>query len=465
MDSSRNNRRQRSSEVPIRSSSKQEPELQGRPEIAPQSTEKNKLTAKSRIKPKVESPAKPKPTKAPKVGPGIPNDEVKVKLPSPSRREARGASSPGAIGLNSIEDQLIRQSNAIEKHESQIARHTAIQTWTNIVTLLFGVITTVFLLYLTNNQLAINAGQLAISRRQVGLEYAKAAPVFSVSVARYGASVGPVTARIPVKPTDQESSEVLASYWSIGIHPDRIRGNKRELAKALSRIIGGEEDFFYRRLISDLPFVFLDEDASLKTVIAINRRKKERVIEFEAIEFDRTPATLEGVGQAYKTVPLPRFPKSVSVTLTRGEATIKRVTTTQEITFVLTYSTGEFTTCTVRATNYFSTDSSVNEFPALQIASAIAESNIIRRAGDRRSLIIIPGTTAVEVEYVDVFGKDRAALFSGNGVSLEKVAIARSSRNPDRPTALLADRADLVPPKFLQSLEVLPKNKACKPFI
>jgi hypothetical protein len=92
-----------------------------------------------------------------------------------------------------IEVQISRQTRAIERHEGLIARHTAIQSWTNILTLVFSVITTCLLIYVANSQ-------YEASERQVELEYAKVAPQFSVGMELFGTETSPaIENKVPSK--------------------------------------------------------------------------------------------------------------------------------------------------------------------------------------------------------------------------------------------------------------------------
>lgn len=74
-----------------------------------------------------------------------------------------------------IINELHQQSCALEKHERQIAQHTALQTYIAGWQMFIGVITTLVLIYITYQQ--YNAAE-----RQVTLEYAKVAPQFIITM-------------------------------------------------------------------------------------------------------------------------------------------------------------------------------------------------------------------------------------------------------------------------------------------
>jgi hypothetical protein len=70
---------------------------------------------------------------------------------------------------------LRKQAEVLEEHEKRIANHTAIQSWTAIISLAMSVITTIALIFIAYSQ-------YQVSQRQVELEYAKSAPQFYASV-------------------------------------------------------------------------------------------------------------------------------------------------------------------------------------------------------------------------------------------------------------------------------------------
>lgn len=72
-------------------------------------------------------------------------------------------------------DRLERQADALDRHERLIARHTAIQSWTNILSLLVAVVTTIALGYIAYIQ-------YKTSERQVALEYARSSNRYVASV-------------------------------------------------------------------------------------------------------------------------------------------------------------------------------------------------------------------------------------------------------------------------------------------
>lgn len=78
--------------------------------------------------------------------------------------------------------QFHNQSCILEQHEKQIAKHTRIQSWIALIQLLFGVVTTVFLVYVAFLQFEASERQVSLADRQVRLEYAKVAPQFSTKV-------------------------------------------------------------------------------------------------------------------------------------------------------------------------------------------------------------------------------------------------------------------------------------------
>ncbi|WP_140851714.1 hypothetical protein [Sphingomonas glacialis] len=100
----------------------------------------------------------------------------KTPLRSIQTVRARGKYEP-------LEIQISRQTDVIEEHERSIAWHTAVQSWTNIISLVFGVITTALLVYLTYQQININLEQSDSAKKQVALEYAKVSPQFGVKMA------------------------------------------------------------------------------------------------------------------------------------------------------------------------------------------------------------------------------------------------------------------------------------------
>lgn len=89
---------------------------------------------------------------------------------------------------------LSEQTAALTEHERKIANHTAIQSWTAIISLGMSVITTAALIF-------IAFSQYRVSERQVALEYAKSAPQFYAQIQYrsatddYGANTG---VRLPV---------------------------------------------------------------------------------------------------------------------------------------------------------------------------------------------------------------------------------------------------------------------------
>lgn len=79
------------------------------------------------------------------------------------------------MGTDDDKSRLDRQADALDRHELLIARHTAIQSWTNVLSLLVTVITTIALGY-------IAVIQYRTSERQVALEYARSANRYAASV-------------------------------------------------------------------------------------------------------------------------------------------------------------------------------------------------------------------------------------------------------------------------------------------
>lgn len=75
----------------------------------------------------------------------------------------------------STSDALIRQSDTLERHEAKIARHTAIQSWTNIISVITSVIMTAALI-------GIAILQWQASEREVALQYAQAMPHYLIDV-------------------------------------------------------------------------------------------------------------------------------------------------------------------------------------------------------------------------------------------------------------------------------------------
>lgn len=100
--------------------------------------------------------------------------------------------------FRSTRSALRHQANALDRHEKKIADHTGIQSWTAILSLIFGVITTAALILITYQQYKIADRQASISERQVELEYAKIAPQFSVNVEpSAGVSADEYESRLP----------------------------------------------------------------------------------------------------------------------------------------------------------------------------------------------------------------------------------------------------------------------------
>jgi hypothetical protein len=79
-----------------------------------------------------------------------------------------------------LEIQISRQTDAIEKHEKIISDHAKIQSFTNILTLVFSVVTTAALIYIAYQQYNVSQWQTELAERQTSLEYAKVAPQFLV---------------------------------------------------------------------------------------------------------------------------------------------------------------------------------------------------------------------------------------------------------------------------------------------
>ena len=84
-------------------------------------------------------------------------------------KRSRAAGRP--TGSNATDWVLRNQAAALEEHEKRIANHTAIQSWTAIISLAMSVITTIALIFIAYSQ-------YQVSQRQVDLEYAKSAPQF-----------------------------------------------------------------------------------------------------------------------------------------------------------------------------------------------------------------------------------------------------------------------------------------------
>lgn len=78
----------------------------------------------------------------------------------------------------SIKRDFVNQAEALNRHEAEIARHTAIQSWTNIISVVIATVTTVALI-------AIAVEQYRTSKRQVDLEYARSANRYEFIVDTY----------------------------------------------------------------------------------------------------------------------------------------------------------------------------------------------------------------------------------------------------------------------------------------
>lgn len=76
--------------------------------------------------------------------------------------------------------QVSRQTDALEQHEGLIARHTQIQSRTNIIVAILGAISSVALIYIGYQQYKVSDRQVELEDRVVALEYAKVSPQFSV---------------------------------------------------------------------------------------------------------------------------------------------------------------------------------------------------------------------------------------------------------------------------------------------
>lgn len=105
---------------------------------------------------------------------------------------SRGARHP--TGSSTTDWVLRKEAAALEEHEKRIANHTAIQSWTAIISLAMSVITTIALIFIAYSQ-------YRVSERQVALEYAKSAPQFYAQVEqRFGEGEYGITrgVRLPV---------------------------------------------------------------------------------------------------------------------------------------------------------------------------------------------------------------------------------------------------------------------------